>query len=384
MNRPAEGKNRKGERGSVLAMTALSMLSLLLAAGMAIDISHFYTAKAELQNAADAAALGAASQLNSSSGGIQMAVTEATKTLNNYDFNSAVTITGANVTFATNLNGTYVDSATAQVSAATIRFAKVTLSPKPVDTTLLALVMARTQNLSATATAGMSVGLTMNKFYTAFAFIESAAAPLVRGSSYTLDAKAYNDTTPGSYRVLAGPDGDLILTGQIHAYGYIGTDYNLAQLPGTSPAGNLTAPSMCRYAQIGTNTRFGDYTVHPGANATDEPPDTIVQENITLAQYRTFQGAGTIQPVPGVASTMQLENRRIMTLPISLNTSPAYNVAARTVNANRLGAFFIKRKVGLDCKLEVEYVGAPLVVPEGTFTPGSTQMSELTIPVLYK
>ena len=105
MNRLAERKNRKGERGSVLAMTALSMFSLLLAAGLAIDISHFYTAKAELQNAADAAALAAASQLNSTSGGIQMAVTEATKALNNYDFRNVVTITGSDVTFATNLNG---------------------------------------------------------------------------------------------------------------------------------------------------------------------------------------------------------------------------------------------------------------------------------------
>lgn len=382
MNRLAERKNRKGERGSVLAMTALSMFSVLLAAGLAIDISHFYTAKAELQNAADAAALAAASQLNSTSGGIQMAVTEATKALNNYDFNNAVTITSADVTFATNLNGLYVDSTTAIASATTIRFAKVTLSPKPVDATFLALVINRTQNLSATATAGLSVGLTMNKFYTAYTFIESTTAPLVQGLTYTLDAKAYNDTAPGSYRVLAGPDGDLILTGQIHAYGYIGSAYNIALLSATSPAGNLSAPSMCRYAQIGTNTRFGDYSVHPGANATDEPPDTIVQENITHLQYRTMQGAGTIQPVTGVSATMQMKNRRIMTLPIAMNT--AYNVAARTVTANRLGAFFIKRKIGADCKLEVEYIGAPLAVPEGTFTPGQPQMSELTIPVLYK
>src|SRR3979409_146066 len=126
MNRLARTNDRKGERGSVLAMSAISMLSLILAAGLAIDISHFYTAKAELQNAADAAALAAASQLNSTSGGIQMAVTEATKTLNNYDFNNAVTISGADVSFGANLNGAYVDSTTALASAATIRFAKVT------------------------------------------------------------------------------------------------------------------------------------------------------------------------------------------------------------------------------------------------------------------
>lgn len=311
-----------------------------------------------------------------------MAVTEATKALNKYDFANTVTITGSDVTFSNNLNGIYVDSTTALASAATIRFAKVTLSPKPVDATFLAIVIPRTQNLTATATAGLSVGLTMNKFYTAYTFIESTGSPLVRGLTYSLDAKAYNDTTAGSYRVLAGPDGEMILTGQIHAYGYIGSAYNIAQLSATSPPANLSAPSMCRYAQIGTNTRFGDYSVHPGANATDQPPDTIVQENITHLTYRTLQGAGTVQPVPGVNANMQVRNRRIMTLPIALNTT--YNVGARTVNANRLGAFFIKKKVGANCKLEVEYIGAPLAVPEGTFTPGSPQMSELTIPVLYK
>ena len=129
--------------------------------------------------------------------------------------------------------------------------------------TFSAMVMNPTQNLSATATAGMSVGLTMNKFYTAYTFIESTAAPLVRGKSYTLDAKALAIQLANSYRVLAGPDGDLVVTGQIHAYGYIGSTYNMANLNGTSPLGNLTAASMCRYAQIGTNTRFGDYTVHP-------------------------------------------------------------------------------------------------------------------------
>jgi len=177
-------RNRKGERGSVLAMTALSMFSLLLAAGLAIDISHFYTAKAELQNAADAAALAASSQLNSTSGGIQCAVREATKSLNNYDFKNIVTITASDVTFATNLNGTYVDAATAQANPASVRFVKVTLSPKPVDATFSAIVINKTQNLSATATAGLSVGLSMNKFYTAYTFVEPAASPLVKGNSY--------------------------------------------------------------------------------------------------------------------------------------------------------------------------------------------------------
>ena len=56
----------KRERGSVLATSAIGMLSLLLAVGLGIDISRFYLTKTELQNAADAAALAAVSALDTS------------------------------------------------------------------------------------------------------------------------------------------------------------------------------------------------------------------------------------------------------------------------------------------------------------------------------
>lgn len=369
MNRQHTSKTTrwKGERGSVLPLTAISMLVLLLAAGLAIDVSHLYTAKAELQNAADAAALAAASQLSSTSGGIKQAVTEASKALNRYDFDNSVTVGSSDITFATNLNGTYISQASAEASPTTIRFVKVTLSPKPVGLALAGLAMNNPQNLTATATAGTSVGLTMNKFYTAYTFVESSAATLQPGTVYTLGSKSWNDSSPTSYRVLAGPDGDLILTGQIHAYGYIGSSYNIAK---------LVSSEMCRYAKIGMNTRFGDYTVHPQANPTDEPPDTITQEDITYQQYRDMQGNGVVQASNG------MKNRRIMTVPIALNTT--YNTSAPSVTANRLAAFFIRKKVDAGCNLVVEYIGAPIAVPEGTFEPGLSQMGGLSIPVLYK
>jgi Flp pilus assembly protein TadG len=375
MNRLAGRKDQRGERGSILAMSAISMLALLLATGLAVDVSHFYTAKVELQNAADAAALAAASQLNSTSGGIKCAINEATKALNKYDFKTNVTITSADITFATNLNGSYMDSASAMASPTSIRFVKVAIPPKPVGVTFAALVLGPTQTIPATATAGLSIGLSMNKFYTAYTFIESPTVPIVKGAVVTLNAKAYNDTAPTSYRVLAGPDGDLVLTGPIHAYGYIGSSYNIAA---------LSAAEMCRYAKIGTNTRFGDYSptnVHPNVNPVAEPPDLITQENISYQQYTDMQGNGVIQDSRG------MKNRRIMTVPIASNAT--YNVASRTVTSNRLAAFFIRKKMATvptttNCNLEVEYIGAPLAVPEGTYAPGGTQMSELAIPVLYK
>jgi Flp pilus assembly protein TadG len=377
-----KANKRRGERGSILATAALSMVSLLLAAGLAIDVSHFYTAKAELQNAADAAALGAASQLNSTSGGIKSAVTAATKALNKYDFSKPLVITDSNVTFANNLNGTYVDKATAIAAPMGVRFVKVTLSPQSVNTTFSALVLGNSQNVGASATAGLSVGLTMNKFYTAYAFIESAASPLVEGTTYTLNPQAGTSTTPGSYRVLDGPDGSLITTGQIHAYGYSEGTYTVANLPATSPGPSFTANSMCRYAQIGVNTRFGDYTNHPSTTYADQPPDTITTQGISYTEYTNRQGNGVVETIGGIPLANYAKNRRVMTLPIALNTD--YNGTTRRVTADRLAAFFIKKKVGTNCLLEVEYIGGARTVAVGTYTPGDAQMPDLSIPVLYK
>ncbi len=91
-------KDSRKQRGSILVMSAIGMLSMLLAVGMGVDISRFYLAKTELQNAADAAALAGASKLNSTPFGINDALTAATKVMNNYDFNNTnVSLPAANV-----------------------------------------------------------------------------------------------------------------------------------------------------------------------------------------------------------------------------------------------------------------------------------------------
>ncbi|HEV7893371.1 MAG TPA: pilus assembly protein TadG-related protein [Pyrinomonadaceae bacterium] len=372
--------DRKGERGATMVISAIAMLAMILAAGLAVDVSHFYTAKAELQTAADAAALAGASQLNSTTGGIKSAVSEATKALNKYDFKQPVTVTAASVTFSKNVNGPYMDSAGAQAAPSGIRFVQIVLPPAPVGVTFSQIAIGNSANMTAKAIAGLSVGLTMNKFYTAFTFVETAASPLVRGTTYTLAPKSWNDSSPNSYRVLTleggGAPSQLVLAGAIHAYGYSQGGYTVAQLNATSPAGNLTAPSMCRSAQIGVNTRFADYTVHPSVNPKDEPPDFITQENITYKQYTDMQGNGTVQRTDGA------KNRRVITLPIV--RQPQYNTSTRNVTADRLGAFFIKSKITSSCNLVVEYIGEPLSVPVGTYTPGSPQSHELSIPVLYR
>src|SRR5215207_1362755 len=100
---------KRRERGSVLAMGALGMLTFLLATGLAVDIGHFYLVKSELQNAADASALAGASALNSGLTGITEATKRAKAAMNSYEFNSKP-LDIVNVKFAVNLDGPYMDA----------------------------------------------------------------------------------------------------------------------------------------------------------------------------------------------------------------------------------------------------------------------------------
>ena len=100
---------RKRERGSILATSSVAMLAVLLAVGLGVDISRFYLAKTELQNAADAAALAGVSGLTGYSAGIEEAVDRAVDVMNKYDFNHTdVSFPRGNVEFAVNLDGPYM------------------------------------------------------------------------------------------------------------------------------------------------------------------------------------------------------------------------------------------------------------------------------------
>ena len=130
--RLGQAGTRKGERGSILATSAIGMLSVLLAVGLGLDISRLYLTKAELQNAADAAALAGVSALNGDPPGITKAVdlavgAPANPVKNNYNFNkTGVTIQRSNVQFAVNLNGPYISEGAAFAAPTNIRFVKVT------------------------------------------------------------------------------------------------------------------------------------------------------------------------------------------------------------------------------------------------------------------
>jgi Flp pilus assembly protein TadG len=153
--------NRKSERGNVLVYTVLSAFFLFMAVGLGVDLSHLYMAKTELQNAADASALAGASALKlSTSEKIPTAVDRANNimSVNKYNFNNKTFTTTPLIEFAKNLNGTYKtpDTMTAAEKTAA-RFIRVTTPSVAVNTFFAIPFLGLSKNLTAKATAGLSV-----------------------------------------------------------------------------------------------------------------------------------------------------------------------------------------------------------------------------------
>src|SRR5215212_5486547 len=177
---------RKRERGSILATSAIGMLAVLLAVGLGIDISRLYLSKAELQNAADAAALAGVSGLNGDPPGITEAANRAIREMNKYDFNkTGVVFPRANVLFAVNLDGPYMSEGSAFLSPTNIRFVKVTTPELPVGMSFAAVVLGNSKNFAATATAGLSVPLNVICPWLPAFVLDNPADRIKSGGTYT-------------------------------------------------------------------------------------------------------------------------------------------------------------------------------------------------------
>jgi Flp pilus assembly protein TadG len=363
---------RDGERGSVLAVATLGMLSLLLAVGLGVDISRLYLAKTELQNAADAASLAGASALNGSSSGITKAADRAAETMNNYQFNkTGVVIPRSNVLFAINLDGPYMSEGDASASAKNIRFVRVATPDSSVGVTFTGSVLGDKRNLAATATAGLSVPINVFCNWIPLSVIDYDI-PMMPGNVYTIRAAPGNKVSPGNFQILAvagrgGKDVREGLASGVDECAEAGATYTIDTKPGVS-----SGP-----VREGINTRFDDYQGGQ-VNPTDHPPDTNVKNDITYAQYR--DGTATQSPthtgVPG---------RRIVIIPIVKLSE--YDQGRDTVKFNRFGQFFLRSKVGNGNggDIEAEYISDIVVVGKGGYDPnGGPTNNLLAVPVLYK
>ena len=365
-------KGRRGERGSILATSALGMISVLFAVGLGVDISRFYLAKTELQNAADASALAAVSGLNSSATGITDATDRAVQAMNKYNFNNQpVSFPRANVLFSINLDGPYISEASATASPQQIRFVQVTTPPSPVGVSFAVSVLGSSKNLSATATAGYSVPINVFCNWLPVSVIDYDI-PMVPGQTYTIRSAPGNSVSPGNYQILAvagrgGSDVRDGLASGVDLCAEAGAVYNVDTKPGVT-SGPVRA---------GINTRFDSYQ-GGGVNPTDFPPDTNVKENITYDQYK----AGSPFQAP---SNPGVPGRRIVIIPIIKLAQ--FDQGRNQVTFDRFGQFFLQTKVGNGNGGDIlaEYIDDIVVAGKGGFDPnGGPANNLMATPVLYK
>jgi Flp pilus assembly protein TadG len=393
-------RHRSNERGSVTIMTAILLFGLVLALGLVIDVARIYMVRASLQNAADAAALAGARELNSSPGGLTDAVTQAGAIVNQYGFNrTGLTAPQASiltVEFAANIDGPwFVVGGVAPGTENTIKFIRVTTATANVSILFAARALGSNHVEQRSAVAGMSVGLNRicNFFPIALALSATNQAALTAGTLVQLTG-AYTDNITGSsaavpdlhYAVIQIPN--ITGTGQVETIDLSAGIPNLCASIGEqktldssqSANSNNGRDSIAR----GANTRFDIFTNGPGQlSPTVYPPDTNISQGITAAQYLAHS------PTTAPSHTGQ-DDRRILVMPIILPLPPG---SSPTIQITKFGAFLLRNQVapGSNCgpntwcgaDLQLEYLGDAFAIGRGYFDP-NVSSSSLTKPVLYR
>jgi Flp pilus assembly protein TadG len=394
---------RKSERGSVTIMTAVLLLGLVLVIGLSIDVGRIYMVRSGLQNAADAAALAAARELNSGTGGLADAVTQARAVAleaNKYGFNrtgvTAPNVTISRVEFSASLapNATWYDNTNGNTVPAgvesTIKFVRVTTQTASVNILFAAQALGANHTEQRTAVAGASVGLNRICYYPVAVALTDLTIPVRQltltftdgtGSSISVVNRGYAvlnvpEAAPGQ----GAPETANSAAGGAQLCGAVGDTLALS----TSNSANST--NGPRQIADGTNTRFDTYQngYANALNPTAYPPDTNIYDNngqpLTAAQYLN-RSPFTAPGNPG------LDDRRILIMPII--TPGTYSPNSITIK--KFGAFLLRKSVRRNGAgagdLSVEYLGDRFVVGLGSFDPGAPGgggASSLSIPVLYR
>jgi len=414
--RACELSKRKGERGNVMIMTAILAVGLVLAVGLCIDGARIYMTRAELQNAADAAALAGARELNSGTGGLtdavaaaQAAALEANKYGLNRSGGSAPAVTISRVEFATNLAGPwYVGAGGVPAGTETaIRYVRVTTLTTTTPVLFAVRTLGNSHTESRTATAGFSASInTICDFFP----IAVALDPRVEPGDDPATGYPLPNTTmslrfvqgTGNSATLANKDYIILEVPDINGNGSPETAVLSAGLTTLCQTLNTTVPFHMtpsanqnngpRQITDGVNTRFNVYA-NGYSNALQPstyPPDSNVQQNITFQQYDNRTAVTPPNPnAPGQ------DARRVLVVPIvDPNGPPPLLAEYNPPNAivKKWAAFFLKDQslVTNPCsknsncgELHVEWIDERLILGRGGFNPngGCTTFS---VPVLYQ
>jgi len=384
--------SRNGERGSVLALTAICMLALILALGLCLDISHFYSVQTEMQNAADASALAGASALNSTAAGLDLAETLAVAAMNQYEFNhSATSFSSNNLYFATDFNSLqtfiYPNSTTTCAAIAALstpsnveRYGETKLNPTEVA----------------------YVGVCMPAPANSPIFFSSSAitgAVLIRGRAIAgnsppltgvcdalapvslLDDPAVPNSTEYS-------PGDVIVLRNDPGGAYAAGHYGLTEQCG--PGGASVRDAL--QGNCAGCLSVGD-VVHPKSGVTAGPvrqgwndrfdADLVTSRPITYStyqqQYKDYIATGTT-PAGATINASGTYGRRVILVP-AINKN---DVASNDWHVTDFMAFFMQDQVpgGNGGEVTAEFI-SKISIAKGTYG-GPTPISSLTQIVLYK
>ncbi|HEY0386388.1 MAG TPA: hypothetical protein VGC64_10270, partial [Pyrinomonadaceae bacterium] len=260
--------------------------------------------------------------------------------------------------------------AAAKSSPSNIRFVQVTTPQSPVAVSFAAVIIGSSKNMSATATAGMSVPLNVYMDWIPLSVIDYDI-PMAPGNVYTIRAAPQSSVSPGNYQVLA-----VAGSGGVDVHYGIASGVNIPAGPSGVFAVDTKTGVTSGPVRAGINSRFDDYSAQ--LDPTSYPPDTNIKENITYQQYR--DGTATQTPShPGISG------RRIVLIPIVKQDQ--YDQGRNEVRFDRFGAFFLRTKAGNGNggDIQAEYIGDRIVTGSGTYDPnGGPANSLLAIPVLYK
>lgn len=391
MKRQQHKRDSKDQRGSVMILSTVAMLAVLLAVGLGVDISHFYLAKTELQNAADAAALAAATTINSTPTGIIDGAWRATQVVNKYEFNkNTVQFTSSDaILWSANLDGPYLSTTAASASeevAKTIRFVKVTTEQSPVSISFASVVLGSSKNMSATATAGLSVPInTVCGFLPIAVLINGDDDELVPKQTYTFRAPAGDGVSPGDYQILsvAGPGGNDVGFG-------IGSGVDACAKPGDVYTVDCKPGLTAGKVRTGLNSRFDDYQGSQ-LDPTAQPPDTNIKENINWTDYNKYVGCGRENHVacnPAVVTAPShpgVDRRREVLIPLVKISE--FEQGRCEVKFTRFGNFFLMTKPanGSGGEMKAEFIANKQATGKGTYDPnGGVGDPLLAVPVLYR
>lgn len=419
---PEQIRRRRGERGNVMIMTAILAVGLVLAVGLCIDGARIYMTRAELQNAADAAALSAARELNGGTSGLNDAVTAAQAAAlqaNKYGLNrtggNAPAVTISTVEFAVSLNGPWYVGAGGVPAGAESTISYVRVTTMTANTPVLFAVRAIGNNHaeSRSAVAGMSAPINIIcDFFPIAVALDPALEP---GDDESTGYPAPNTTMlltfnqgTGSEAILSNKDYVILEVPDISGNGSPETVALAAGLTSICQTLNTSVPFHMtpsanpnngpRQIAKGVDTRFDNCITGspcdingagPPLDPAMYPPDSNIQEAITFQQYdnRTAVTAPTYHP-PGQ------DQRRILVVPIVWpGTFNPPNAIVR-----KWAAFFLKDKpvVNSPCtknaatgqnscaQLHVEWIGESLILGRGFYDPGNCPSSTFSVAVLYR